>query len=180
MPQAKHLKAKLAAEGAYELAARILGLEEAVKVRETELEWKFKAAEEMSDLVVTDADLVRSLDGMRMPVHSRPDSSSSTLSDATAAESSSTATGSQTLADSLVEGKPSLQRLLSEFSTNTEKLQTELVRLHSELAPSEAKCEAEKRSTELIWGELARAQFELEKVKVKVDDNTAKIVSSYM
>jgi hypothetical protein len=179
-------KAKLAAEGAYELAARTRGREEAGKVRETELEWKVKAAEEavkMSDLVVNEyADLVRSLEakaGMRTPAHSRSDSSPSSLHDAGAAESSAAATGPKPLASSLVEGKLGLQRLLSEFSTTTEKLQIELIRLHGELAASEAKCEAERRNAELVHDKLARAQFELE--KLKVDDNTAaKIVSRYM
>lgn len=74
-------KAKHAAEGAYELAARTRGREEAGKVRELELEWKVKAAEEsvrMSDLVVNEyADLVRALNaktGKGPITHSRSNS----------------------------------------------------------------------------------------------------------
>jgi hypothetical protein len=179
-------KARLTAEGAYELAARTRGREEAGKVRETELEWKVKAAEEavkMSDLVVKEyADLVRSLEakaGMRTPAHSRSDSSSSTIYDASAMESTPAATGPAKLADSLAEGKLGLQRLLAEFSATTEKLQTELVHLHGELATSETKCEAERKNAELSRDELAKAQFELE--KLKLDDNAAaKMVSRYM
>ena len=180
-------KAKFDADGAYELAARIRGREEAGKVREIELERKVKAAEEavkMSDLVVNEyADLVRSLEakaGMRSPVHSRSESSSSsTLYDPSTVGSLDAATAPVTLADSLVEGKLGLQRLLAEFSTTTENLQSELVRLHGELATSEAKCEAERKSAELNRGELAKAQYELQ--KLQLDDNTAaKIVSRYM
>jgi hypothetical protein len=87
-------KAKLASEGAYELAARTRGREEAGKVRETELEWKVKAAEEavkMSDLVVNEyADLVRSLEA-KAGIRSRSDSSSSMLDHASAMDSSSSA-----------------------------------------------------------------------------------------
>jgi hypothetical protein len=59
-------RARLVVDGAYELAARTRGREEAGIVRATELEWKVKAAEEamkMSDLVVNEyADLVRSFE----------------------------------------------------------------------------------------------------------------------
>ena len=179
-------KARLAADGAYELAARTRGREEAGKVREMELEWKVKAAEEavkMSDLVVKEyADLVRSLEakaGMRTHTHSRSDLSSSTLYDVSAAESNPATPSMPMLADCLAEGRLGLQRLLAEFSTTTEKLQAELVHLHGELATSEAKCEVERKSTELSRAKLAKAQFELE--KLKIDDNTAaKMVSRYM
>ena len=190
LAQATHeaSKARLVAEGAYELAARTRGREEAGKLREAELEWKVKAAEEavkMSDLVVKEyADLVRSLEakaGMRTPAHSHSDSSPSTLYDASAMDPTTPAATTSTapFADSLAEGKSGLQRLLAEFSMTTEKLQTELLQLHGELATSETKCEAEKKSTELSRVELAKAQFELQ--KLKIDDNTAaKMVSRYM
>ena len=183
---AEATRARLAAEGAYELAARTRGREEAGKVREMELEWRVQAAEEavkMSDLVVNEyADLVRSLEakaGMRTPTRSRSDSSSSTLYDARIAQSAPPATGPAKLADSLVEGKLGLQRLLSEFSTTTDKLQAEVFHLHGELAASEAKHKAERQSAELCERELARARFELQ--MLKLDDNTAaKMVSRYM
>jgi hypothetical protein len=69
--------------------------------------------------------------------------------------------------------------LLSEISTTTEGLQAELIRLHGELAVSEAKCEADRRSAALVRDELTRAQFELEKLKFE-DNTAAKIVSRYM
>jgi hypothetical protein len=94
-------------------------------------------------------------------------------------QSAPSATGPAKLADSLVEGKLGLQRLLSEFSTITEKLQAEILHLHGEIAVSEAKHEAERQSTELCEKELARARFELQ--TLKLDDNAAaKMVSRYM
>ena len=60
------LKARLAAENAYELAARVHGREEAVKIRETELQWRLTSAEEgkMISLVAVGeyVNLVRSLE----------------------------------------------------------------------------------------------------------------------
>lgn len=172
-------KAKLASDGAYELAARTRGREEAAKIREVELEWKVKAAEEavkMSDLVVNEyADLVRSLE---MKAGSRLVGESHSTSSITA-ENGETVNGAFTLTDSLSEGKLGLQRLLSEFSTATEKLQTELIRLHGELAVSESKREAEKKSLDSSRMELANAQFELQRLKLE-DNTAAKMVSRYM
>jgi hypothetical protein len=83
------------------------------------------------------------------------------------------------LATSLAEGKLGLQRLLSEFSTAIEKLQTEIFCLHGEFATLQIQYEAERRNAELSRVQLANAQFELQ--KLRLDDNTAaKIVSRYM
>jgi hypothetical protein len=177
-------KARLAADGAYELAARTRGREEAGKVREVELEWKVKAAEEavkMSDLVLNEyADLVRALEaraGRRPLNHSRSDSTPSVV--AFDEGSAISGTGTVTLAESLSQGKLGLQRLLAEFSGETEKLQTELVRLHGEVDTAESKCEAERKASEQFRVELATAQFDLQ--KLKLDDNAAaKMVSRYM
>lgn len=179
----KATKAKLAAESAYELAARTRGREEASKVREVELEWKVKAAEEaakMSDLVVNEyADLVRALNtkgGQGPTKHSRANSTSSALE---LEEGPTTDIGMMTLAENLSQGKLGLQRLLAEFSGETEKQQTELLRLHGEVDTAEARCEAERKSSEQCRVELANARFELQ--SLKLDDNAAaKMVSRYM
>ncbi|GLB34477.1 hypothetical protein LshimejAT787_0200420 [Lyophyllum shimeji] len=170
-------KAKIAAEGAYELAARTRGREEAGKSRELELERKVRAAEEamkMSDLVVKEyADLVRSLEAKaaaRSTAEARSEPSSSSADEPN---------GSATLVGSLAEGKLGLQRLLSEFAAESEKLQTDLLRVQGELAASEAKRESEKKYAEQCRIELAQAQFELQ--QLKIDDNAAaKMVSRYM
>ncbi|KAF5378353.1 hypothetical protein D9615_008769 [Tricholomella constricta] len=171
-------KAKLTADSAYELAARTRGREEAGKLRELELEWKVKAAEEavkMSDLVVNEyADLVRSL-ASKAGAGSTSDlqSSSPALLDGRVQN------GGAKLMDSLSEGKLGLQRLLSEFSAETEKLQKGLLQAQTELAVSEAKRDAETKNTEQCRVELAQAQFELQ--QLKIDDNAAaKMVSRYM
>ncbi|KAG5644404.1 hypothetical protein DXG03_008571 [Asterophora parasitica] len=174
-------RAKFTAESAYELAARTRGREEAGKLRELELEWKVKAVEEaakMSDLVVNEyADLVRSWEfkaAARSPLELH--SSSTTLVDGPSGQNSG---ANSSLPDSLSEGKMGLQRLLSEFSVETEKLHTDLLKAQAELAASEAKREGEKKSTEQCRLELAQAQFELQ--KLKIDDNAAaKMVSRYM
>lgn len=184
--QSEVVKAKHAMDGAYELAARTRGREEEGKVRERELEQKVKATEEqmkMSDLVVNEyADLVRSLEG-RTSIRTtpQPHTDSSVVTDSnvvnTAAASSSNST--ITLVDSLSEGKSGLQKLLSEFSTETEHLQAELARLHAELAISQTQYEAERKGAEHDRIELAKVQSELQ--KLKLDDNVAaKMVSRYM
>ncbi|KAF5378302.1 hypothetical protein D9615_008758 [Tricholomella constricta] len=158
-------KAKLTADSAYELAARTRGREEAGKLRELELEWKVKAAEEtvkMSNLVVNEyAGLVRSL-------ASKPgaDSTSDLQSSSPALLDGRVQNGGAKLMDSLSEGKLGLQRLLSESA-------------QAELAVSEAKRDAETKNTEQCRVELAQAQFELQ--QLKIDDNAAaKMVSRYM
>lgn len=178
-------KARHAMEGAYELSARTRGREEEGKVRERELERKVRAAEEerkMSDLVVNEyADLVRSLEGRpHSKTHSRtpsgiadePPSNTPTLV-------TSPSASSITLVDGLSQGKLGLQKLLSEFSSETERLQAHISSLHGELETLESKLEAEKKGSEHDRVNLAMAQFELE--KLKIDDNTAaKMVSRYM
>ncbi|KAF8065372.1 hypothetical protein FPV67DRAFT_1628753 [Lyophyllum atratum] len=168
-------KAKLTTEGAYELAARTRGREEAGKSRELELEWKVRAAEEamkMSDLVVNEyADLVRSLE---TKAGTRTSSSSLLVNGQGPAQN-----GDATLTGSLAEGKLGLQRLLAEFSAETENLQKGLLQAQGELAASEAKRDSEKKYAEQSRVELAHAQYELQ--QLKIDDNAAaKMVSRYM
>ncbi|KAG6845273.1 hypothetical protein H0H87_011682 [Tephrocybe sp. NHM501043] len=154
---AEATKAKLIAEGAYELAARTRGREEAGKSRELELEWKVKVAEEsakMSDLVVKEyADLVRSLEA-KQPRE-------------------------KNLIDGLAEGKLGLQRLLSECSAESARLQKELLEAQGALAVAESHRDSDKKFTEKCRVDLAQAQFELQ--QLKIDDNAAaKMVSRYM
>ncbi|TFK36456.1 hypothetical protein BDQ12DRAFT_737033 [Crucibulum laeve] len=157
------LKAKHAAEGAYELAARVRGREEEGNMRERELEYKVKSAQEevkMSDLVLKQyADLVRSLEG-------RPSTVASP-------------TSPSTLTDNLAEGKLGLRKLLSEFQSEMERLQAQLDEVRDRLAASELGHETERKSADQARLELAQVQHELQ--KLKLDDNTAaKMVSRYM
>ncbi|KAG5649943.1 hypothetical protein H0H81_001374 [Sphagnurus paluster] len=168
-------RAKLAEEGAYELSARTRGREEAGKLRELALEGKVRASEEavkMSDLVLNEyADLVRAMDIKAGIRGDKFHSSSATLVGGNG--------DAALLADRLAEGKMGLQRLLSEFSAESEKLHTELLKTQAELAASEAKRDAEHKYTEECRIQLAQAQFELH--RLKMDDNAAaKMVSRYM
>lgn len=178
------LKARLATENAFELAAKVRGREEAALIRETELQWRLKGAEEekMISLVVVGeyANLVRSMEA-RMGLGS----TSTLLSpDGTKVERDpeklySGDTLSVALANSLAEGKLGLKRLLSELHSDTEELHRQLGQLRGELEVLKSNHDAEHKGNHTLHLELAKAQAELH--MLKIDDNTAaKIVSRYM
>lgn len=142
--------------------------------KERELGRKARAAEEerkLSDLVVQEyADLVRNLEGRPRP---------STPSASTFSLDSANNNSSATLVDSLSEGKSGLQKLLEEFNSETERLETEIINLQGQINQLQVQLTAESRRAEDDRVETAQAQFELE--KHKIDDNTAaKMVSRYM
>ena len=178
---AELLKARLATENAYELAARIRGREEAAKIRETELQWRLKSAEEgkMISLVAVGeyANLVRSMEA-RMGLGS----TSTLVSPDGTKDPEKLYSGdalSVALANSLVEEKLGLKRLLSEFHSDTEELYRELGQLRGELEVVRSNHDAERKGTHTLHLELAKAQAELH--MLKIDDNTAaKMVSRYM
>ncbi|KAF8630437.1 hypothetical protein AX17_005414 [Amanita inopinata Kibby_2008] len=181
----KAKKAKYAAESAYELAARVRGREEAGKEKERELQRKVRAAEEqlkMSDLVVKEyADLVRSLEGKlasrSQETHKRNSTFTTEVSEGST--SNVTAAGRPSLAESIEEGKLGLQRLISEFAEESERLQEEVGRLQNELAIAVARADAQEKTNQHDRVELAKTQTELQ--KLKLDDSTAtKMVSRYM
>ena len=178
------LKARLATENAYELAARARGREEAVMVRETELQWRLKSAEEgkMISLIAVGeyANLVRSLEA-RMGL-----GSSSTLvsPDGTNAKGDlekhySGDTLGVALANSLAEGKLGFNRLLSELHSDTEELHRQLSQLRGELEVLKSNQEAERKGTHTLHLELAKVQAELYMLKID-DDTAARMVSRYM
>ena len=177
-------KARLAAENAYELAARLRGREEAVLIRETELQWRLKSAEEekMISLVAVGeyANLVRSMEA-RMGLGS---TSTFVSPDGAKVEGDpekhySGETLSVTLANSLAEGKLGLNRLLTELHSDTEELHRQLGQLRGEIEVLKSNHEAERKGTQTLHLELAKAQAEL--YMLKIDDNTAaKMVSRYM
>ncbi|KAF8163788.1 hypothetical protein B0H34DRAFT_837938 [Crassisporium funariophilum] len=171
------VKARLAADSAYEVGARVRGREEAGKVRERDLEWRLKAAEEernMSDVAVSEyANLVRSLETK----WARASSDSDSKSQAHVVETS--VGPSITLADSLLEGKLGLKRLLSEFQSEAENLHSQLGQANRELEIFKGQLDAEKKGTDIVHVELAKSQTEL--AKFRLEDNTAaRMVSRYM
>ena len=175
------LKARLATENAYELAARVRGREEAVMIRETELQWRLKSAEEekMISLVAVGeyASLVRSMEA-RMGLGS----TATLVSPDGTGEPEKHYCGdtlSVALANSLAEEKLGLKRLLSEFHSDTDELHRQLGQLRGELEVVKSNLDAERKGTHTLHLELAKSQAELH--MLKIDDNTAaKMVSRYM
>ncbi len=157
---AEFAKAKDAAEGAYALAARIRGREEEGKIRERDLQKQLREAQEhskMSDLVVSEyADYVRSLDGRTSDMSPRLPPNTS-----------------------LSEAKSGIHKLFDDFSSESEELHAKVDHLEGELAIAHSKYEAEIRNKENNRVELAKAQAELEKLKLE-DNSAAKMVSRYM
>lgn len=161
---------------ARELANQARAREEAAKERERQMALRAKAAEEerkMTDFVVQEyADLVRSLQGQG---HSHSRNPSATSQNGGSEEVSAPPTP----ADSLVEGRSGLQRLLSEFNGESEKLTSELHRMQGDIDSLTASLEVERKSSEEIRSQLAEALVQLD--KCKADDTTAtKMVSRYM
>lgn len=178
------LKARLATENAYELAARVRGREEAVLIRETELQWRLKSAEEekMISLVAVGeyANLVRSMEA-RMGLDSTPTfvSPDSAKVEGDPEKLYSGDTLSVTLANSLAEGKLGLNRLLTELHSDTEELHRQLSQLRGELDVLKSNHEAERKGTHTLHLELAKTQAELHMLKIE-DNTAAKMVSRYM
>ncbi|KAM6500160.1 hypothetical protein JOM56_003174, partial [Amanita muscaria] len=172
-------KAKYAADGAYQLAARVRRRDEGEMAKERELQRKLKATEEklaMTDLAVKEyAGLVRTLENKLAA------SRVAIGRDSVSAVRDTTAYGHSgpSLSQSFEEGKFGLQRLLSEFSQESERQHAEIERLQGELAMSKVQQESQYLSIEEERIELATAQAELQ--KLRMDDNTAaKMVSRYM
>ena len=79
----------------------------------------------------------------------------------------------------LAQGKIGLQKLLGEFSQETERLHAEIHDLQSELEVVKAQQDSERELAEQDRQSLAHVQTEFE--KLKLDDSTAaKMVSRYM
>ncbi len=163
-------------EAARALAAEARAREEEGLARERELERKVRATEEeqrMSDLVVQEyAALVRKLEG-------RPKAPSTPTSVSSMDIQRSSSGSATTLADSLVEGKLGLQKLLEEFNGRNERLQSDMDKLHGDNGLLYKELEVARRTADHDRDELARALHELD--KYRADDNTAtKMVSRYM
>ena len=182
----KAKKAMLAADSAHEIAMRIRRRHEADMAREREVRLKLRTAKEqinMSDLVVKEyADLVRSLEG-KLATRSQLNTEGNPAPKAEDASQGPTPEPNHTRSSSagsrVEEGKLGLQRLVSEFADESERLQREIAQLQSELATSKARHEAQKKTAEQHRLELAKTQTELQ--KLNIDDNTAaKMVSRYM
>ena len=166
-------------EAARALAAEASAREEEGLARERDLERRLRKAEEeqrMTDLVVQEyASLVRKLEG-RAKTHSNTSSISSVSSmDVQRSHNDSAAT----LVDNLSEGKLGLQKLMSEYNSQTERLQAEIAKLHGDNGMLYKELEAARQGAEHDRSELANALHVLD--TYRADDNTAtKMVSRYM
>ena len=79
----------------------------------------------------------------------------------------------------LAQGKVGLQRLIGEFSEETEKLHAKIYDLQSELELVKTQLESERKLAEQDRHTLSHVQTELD--KLSLDDSTAaKMVSRYM
>lgn len=176
-------KAKNAAEGAYELAARLRAREEEAYSNQRALELKIRHLEgekKMGELVIVEyAALVRSLEtklGSRNAPRPSQSSSAHSKSDSVSTAVSKHATISL---ESLPEGKLELQKLFREFSDDTNRLQLEIGRLQEVLDITKSQLEAERKRGETDRQTLGKTNAELE--SVRLDDRTAaKMVSRYM
>ena len=83
------------------------------------------------------------------------------------------------LVDTLSEGKLGLQKLMGEFNSQSERLQSEIAKLHGDNGMLYKELEAARQGAEHDRVELAKALHELD--TYRADDNTAtKMVSRYM
>jgi hypothetical protein len=151
-------------------------------IREAELQWRLKSAEEEKMISVVAvgeyANLVRSMEA-RMGLGSTLVSPDGTKAEGEPEKHYSGDTLSVALDNNLAEEKLGLKHLLSEFHSDTEELRRQLGQLRGELEVVKSNQDAERKGTHTLHLELAKAQAELH--MLKIDDNTAaKMVSRYM
>ena len=163
------VRARHAADGAYALAARMRAREEACKARERELEFKARASEEerkMVDLVVQEyADLVRNLEGRKSVNHT------------TSVQNGSAS--SFTLVDNLQDGKSTLHRMLTAFSTESEQLHATIAELNAKVSALQMTLDAERTTASHDRTLLSQTKIELDKLNLE-DQTAAKMVARYM
>lgn len=163
------VKARHASDGAYALAARLRAREEANKARERELEFKARASEEerkMVDLVVQEyADLVRNLEGRKSANHTLP------------AHNGSTST--ITLVDNLQDGKSTLHKMLTAFSTESDQLHATIAELNAKISDLQIALDAERLTATHDRRLLSQTKVELDKLNLE-DQTAAKMVARYM
>ncbi|KAF9481948.1 hypothetical protein BDN70DRAFT_875738, partial [Pholiota conissans] len=169
--QAEMVKAKAAAESAYELGAKVRGREEAALARERHLQDRIEQLEEdarIGDVALKEyAALVREMAAAK---------SSHTNGSATTAEEVDEGTR---ISATLLEGKLTRSRLLAQFEAETAKLETELQGARAEIEVTKSLLEAEKKVTAALVQELGNTKNVLEKLHLE-DGTAAKMVSRYM
>lgn len=169
--QAETIKAKAAAEGAYELGARVRGREEAALARERELQNRIVQLEEdarIADVALKEyAALVREMETRR---------SSSIAEDGGDVEVVDQGTR---ISATVFEGKLTRSKLHEQFKAETDALQSETQRITNELEVSKSLLEAESKANAALVQELGHTKAALEKLHLE-DSTAAKMVSRYM
>lgn len=163
---------KNAEENAVEAVVQLRLELDACRSEERDLMNRVKQSEEqrrMADLVVDEyAALVRSLEG-------RPSIRSSSSS----SRRNTTEDSPKNALTSLMYARQGLNKLLQDSNSDTEKLHSEISRLHDALDVANMSLAAERKAASDDRRKLAQAQYELN--QLKLDDNVAaKMVSRYM
>ncbi|KAF8176771.1 hypothetical protein BJ912DRAFT_908972 [Pholiota molesta] len=169
--QVEAIKAKAAADGAYELGARVRGREEAGLAREHHLQDKIVQLEEdarIMDIALKEyAALVREMETTK-----------STHVNGSARNSEDVDEGTR-ISATLLEGQLTRSRLLAQFEVQTAQLEGELHGARTELEVTTSLLEAEKKGTAALVQELGNTKLALEKLHLE-DGTAAKMVSRYM
>lgn len=143
--------------------------EEASKARERELEFKARASEEerqMVDLVVQEyADLVRNLEGRK----SVNNTSSISVGSASTI----------TLIDNLQDGKSTLHKMLTAFSTESEQLHATIAELNAKVSNLQMTLDAERITASHDRTLLSQTKTELDRLNLE-DQTAVKMVARYM
>jgi chromosome segregation ATPase len=169
--QAQVIKAKAAADSAYELGARVRGREEAGLAREHHLQDKVVQLEEdarIMDIALKEyAALVREMETTK-----------STHVNGSSRKSEDVDEGTR-ISATLLEGQLTRSRLLAQFEVQTAHLEGELHAARTELEVTTSLLEAEKKGTAALVQELGNTKLALEKLHLE-DGTAAKMVSRYM
>ena len=169
--QAEAVRAKAAAESAYELGAHVRGREEAALARERGLQNSVIQLEEdarIADVALKEyAALVREMETRR---------STGVTEDVGDVE---VVDQSTRISATVFEGKLTRSKLHEQFKSETEALQNETQRLANELEVSKSLLEAESKAKVALIQELGNVKAELEKLHLE-DNTAAKMVSRYM
>jgi len=165
--QAAATQAKLNAENAYAVGARVRGREEAGKQHISTLEWQIQRLEEekrATTLVLGQyADLVRELEGRRRVLNNSADAAQRSLD----------------LPQQLEERRTETEKLMDRFQVEIQTLQADLDRVHGEKETLLSELTATQQANGQLQVELGNVRLQMD--RVRADDTTAsKMVSRYM
>ncbi|KJA24164.1 hypothetical protein HYPSUDRAFT_200683 [Hypholoma sublateritium FD-334 SS-4] len=169
--QTETIKAKAAAEGAYELGARVRGREEAALARERGLQNRIMQLEEdarIADVALKEyAALVREMETRRSSSVTENDDDVEVVDQGTR------------ISATVFEGKLTRSKLHDQFKAETDALQKQSQQITNELEVSKSLLGAESKVNAALVQELGNTKAALEKLHLE-DSTAAKMVSRYM